>query len=729
MVVVGGGIAGAVSSALLAKAGVPTKWLAPASPLPERSASLDGSTVKRLDEALGLGPALLKAGVAHLGESYLWGARQRAWALPGAGGVHLSAPALRQLLTDAAHESGVQIEHGRATVVLAQDQRVLGVRTEHEDHEATVVMDATGNQALLGRHLGTTHAVADRRLVCSWGLIEGGGDGRRRVIAHADGWLVSAPSGPAQTCIGFVSDTETPDLPRFQRLLAAADLSGPMTGELQVAHHPALTHQSLAGDGWFLLGEAGCFVDPVFGRGLAWAVSTAAEASRAVLRGLDGGPPVLLASGEQYSRGRRAEYRSWLRLARYWYRNNPAVPGPFWNRQVAHDVTPGNTEIRAFVTTRGGSYSPDPLCAVVPPDHEKAMFSALGVTNDQVKRARQKRRPEQAWSRRDEEGGTRVNLPSKRGQPGKRVELFIASGCNLHCAFCCESDRIQRKAFMPWEELDKKLVAAAGAGIDVIQFMGGEATLHPRFPDALKRAKELGLGTYVITNLMRWQRRDFAEAVGPWLDEVMVSMHAGDAETGATVTGVSNWWKGFQVAAENAQDTLQGRVRASTVLTRHNVDHLEAIAGALLKFHPHAWVMGCAVPVEGTRVPAEDLNLTLTELKALRPRFEALSKRCAEAGCKLVFFSMPHCVLGPSLWDDSHDLWVGDQDLTDAAPSDADTVTFWSQADDLPRTRPVTLARTRAEECGDCSRKRLCGGHFAAYLRRHGAHELEPIHA
>ncbi|MCO4769219.1 MAG: radical SAM protein [Deltaproteobacteria bacterium] len=322
---------------------------------------------------------------------------------------------------------------------------------------------------------------------------------------------------------------------------------------------------------------------------------------------------------------------------------------------------------------------------------------------------------------------TRVNHPSKEGEAGRRLELFVASGCNLHCAFCCESDRIQKKAFMPWPELERKLLEAAAAGVDVIQFMGGEATLHPQFPDALKRAKELGMGTYVITNLMRWQRREFAEAVGPWLDEVMISMHAGDAETGHEVTGVRNWWRGFQVAAQNARETLRGRVRASTVLTRHNVDHLEQIAEELLRFEPHAWVMGCAVPVEGTRVPAADLNLTLTDLRGMRDRFVALSARCAARGCKLVFFSIPHCVLGPELWDDSHDLWLGDQDLSDNAPSAPESVTFWPKADDLSIPRPITLARRRSAVCDGCQRAELCGGHFAAYLDLHGDGELKAI--
>ncbi len=226
-----------------------------------------------------------------------------------------------------------------------------------------------------------------------------------------------------------------------------------------------------------------------------------------------------------------------------------------------------------------------------------------------------------------------------------------------------------------------------------------------------------------------WRQRDLADAAAPVLDEVMVSMHAWGEEQGAQVTGTAGWWRGFGEAAANARATLQGRVRCSTVLTRYNVDDLERIGDELMRFRPTAWVMGNAVPVVGTREEALDIDLSLTELKALRPRFEALSRRRAQGGCTLIFFAMPACVVGPNLWDDSHDLYIDDQDLSDGAADTVETVTFWSKADDLQRPKPVTLGRTRAAPCDDCVRASTCGGHFSSYFARFGTDELEPVRA
>lgn len=308
-----------------------------------------------------------------------------------------------------------------------------------------------------------------------------------------------------------------------------------------------------------------------------------------------------------------------------------------------------------------------------------------------------------------------------------RVELFISSGCNLHCGFCVESERIQHKTWMPWEEIQARLVAARRDGITLVQFMGGEATLHPRFPDALRAARALGLRTYVITNLLRWEDPSFAAAVAPYLDEIMISMHAWGPEAGQMVTGRASWWPAFLVAREQARATLRARIKGSTVLTRHNVDDLEDIGESLLTFRPTAWVMGLGVPVQAARWDVLDHGFRLDELHGLQPRFLSLSRRFRDAGSRLIFFCIPHCVLGPELWDDGHDDHVGDQDLGDGADGRTASVHFWSRADYLDGPGTVRLGRSRAEPCRDCTRRTRCGGWFTDALDRWGAEGLNTV--
>lgn len=321
-----------------------------------------------------------------------------------------------------------------------------------------------------------------------------------------------------------------------------------------------------------------------------------------------------------------------------------------------------------------------------------------------------------------------LHAPSPIQIPAKRVELFIVDGCTLRCAFCCESTRIERHTLMPWDTVVAQIDAAAAAGVTIVQFMGGEASLHPRFGDALRRCKEVGLRTYTITNLLRWEDAAFADAVAPWLDEVMISMHAWGTSAGAVITGREAWWERFQRAADNARRTLRATVKASTVLTRHNVEDIERIGDFLLEFHPTLWVMGNPVPVAAARADAIDLGLSLAEQRSMQPRLLALRDRARAAGCRLVYFCVPDCILGPKLWDDSHDRVVDNQDLSEGAPSDSASTFFWSQADFLQAPRPVTLARRRTERCAPCTHADRCGGYFGDFFQRHGDLDLEPIH-
>ena len=310
------------------------------------------------------------------------------------------------------------------------------------------------------------------------------------------------------------------------------------------------------------------------------------------------------------------------------------------------------------------------------------------------------------------------------GRPAWR-ELFIADACNIKCQFCCESLRIGQGTFMAWPEIERNLREYAAQGVRVVQFMGGEPSIHPRFADALRLSRDLGLRTYAIPNLLRWKSRAFAEEVGPLLDELMISMHAGARSSGATITGSAGWWDAFQVAVKNAKETLTGRIYGSTVLSKHSVAALEHIADTHIELGCQKWVMGNSVPIEGAPQTSLDLNLSLTQQRNSMDRFRALQKRCSDGGVELFFFCIPDCVLAEDLWPWSHDRMIHDQDLSGVSGGSA--VNFWSRTDFQEEdVRVVHLGRRFAPACEPCARKGTCGGYFGEYLDAFGDGELRP---
>ncbi len=320
------------------------------------------------------------------------------------------------------------------------------------------------------------------------------------------------------------------------------------------------------------------------------------------------------------------------------------------------------------------------------------------------------------------------NAEEKSGDPSWR-EIFIADTCNLKCSFCCESVRIGRGSLMSWEKMEATLRRYAEQGVSVVQFMGGEPSIHPNFADGLRLSRELGMRNYAITNLLQWRKRSFAEEVGPLLDELMISMHAHGEESGAKVTGREAWWAQFNEAVPNVRETLQGRVYGATVLSRHNVHDLERIAETFVSLRASKWVMGNSVPIAEAPLTSLEINLSLDEQRAEMDRFRELHKWTAERGCELIFFCMPDCVLVPDLWPASHDRMLHDQDLlgTGTAEPAESEVNFWSRTDFQDEAvRNVSLGRRYDEPCGGCVRRGTCGGYFDEYLTAKGNTELGP---
>jgi MoaA/NifB/PqqE/SkfB family radical SAM enzyme len=315
--------------------------------------------------------------------------------------------------------------------------------------------------------------------------------------------------------------------------------------------------------------------------------------------------------------------------------------------------------------------------------------------------------------------------PPKRAGKSERLELFLSDHCNIACAFCWESERNARHRFMPWEDVTRHIDAAAARGVELVEWLGGEASAHPRFLEALAYAREKGLRNYLITNLLAFSSERFARDACDYLDEIMVSMHAWGEEGGLRVVQRKGWWPAFQRGLVNLKAHFRGGVRVSTVLTRYNVDDLEKIADALLDLRPRAWVFGNPVPSGDGKSRFSELSLTLDEQRALVPRIQALRARCEAVGAQLMLFCFPHCVVGPDLWDITHDRFMDEMDLDLDDRWDED-VHVWPRAETITEIQPIRLARVRPPVCAPCERRKVCGGYFVTYLRERGVSELRP---
>jgi MoaA/NifB/PqqE/SkfB family radical SAM enzyme len=318
-----------------------------------------------------------------------------------------------------------------------------------------------------------------------------------------------------------------------------------------------------------------------------------------------------------------------------------------------------------------------------------------------------------------------VPVSRKEGTKADRLELFISDQCNIACAFCWESERNARHRFMPFPTITQHLDRAAARGVELVTWLGGEATAHPQFLEAVAYARDKGLKNYLITNLLAFSSARFAKVASSYLDELMISMHAFGQEGGVRVVGRQGWWATFQRALENVREHYRGPLQGSTVVTRYNVNDLERIADVMLSFAPRIWVMGNPVPSGDGKSRFAELALTLTEQRALVPRYAALAERSQAVGTQLLLFCMPHCVVGPELAAMTHDQFMDEMDLANDDRWD-ESVNVWPFAEAVTDIQPIRLARVKPSVCQPCTRRRQCGGYFVHYFHQHGIEELTP---
>lgn len=118
------------------------------------------------------------------------------------------------------------------------------------------------------------------------------------------------------------------------------------------------------------------------------------------------------------------------------------------------------------------------------------------------------------------QSATRTERARDYGPPRLIVEL--TNVCNLHCDYCLRDEdalyNSQAAFFSP--ELLARLMREAReeAGVRVVVFTGGEATLHPRFGEVLRAVGAEGFRCSFVTNGWHFERiwpavRDSREAI------------------------------------------------------------------------------------------------------------------------------------------------------------------------------------------------------------------------
>ena len=361
--VIGGGPGGSTAATLLARRGWRVILLERERfPRPHVGESLLPASMPVLEELGVLGQVESAGFPRKWGATMLWGREPEPWSwyfsetnrtYPHA--YQVWRPIFDKILLDNARAAGVHVREGRQVTgvdVVNGRGRSLDFRADDGSSgtiEAEWIVDASGQSAIVGRSLGLRRWDERFRNMAVYGYFEGSeklpepDDSNIFIESYADGWVWNIPLRRGMNSVGIVVDSEQGASgisncgvdEYFRRQLDSTSLSRKMlsnarlTGGPQVVKDWSYTSSETVGDGWILVGDAACFVDPLFSSGVHLAMMSAVMAA-AYLDASRNDPSMLVPAGRVYRELYHTEYSHFRELAALFYASNRTVESYFW---------------------------------------------------------------------------------------------------------------------------------------------------------------------------------------------------------------------------------------------------------------------------------------------------------------------------------------------------------------------------------------------------------------
>ncbi|HEY1921838.1 MAG TPA: NAD(P)/FAD-dependent oxidoreductase [Tepidisphaeraceae bacterium] len=314
-IVIGGGPAGSIAALALAKRGrkviVLEKAVFPRFHIGE---SFLPATFDRLKE-LGLEPALRKLPhVPKFGAEFAMGNGGTHLEIqfedgfcPGAETFNIERSLLDKMLLEEAARAGAEVRQPAIVKqIISMADGDVRIQTDSDEIRGRYLLDCSGQQTVIGRHLGTRKNADEPHLkkIAYFSQFEnvwrppGIKDGQPLIAMMDEGWFWMIPLNERVTSVGVVLDAEVarnvlqnekikPDqmlawgidrCPAVKERMTKA-VGRPMNNVLADFSYSCRPY---AGRGYFLIGDAATFMDPIFSTGVSVAVNGAMAVAKYV---------------------------------------------------------------------------------------------------------------------------------------------------------------------------------------------------------------------------------------------------------------------------------------------------------------------------------------------------------------------------------------------------------------------------------------------------------------
>ena len=229
--------------------------------------------------------------------------------LPGFPVFNIERSHFDKMLLDQARCAGAKVhEQMPVKEILRLEDGDVRVRTAQGEIQGRVLLDASGHGTLVGRHLNLRRNFTDPQLqkVAYFQHFEGverpegTTSGHPCIIMCEEGWFWLIGLSEHKTSVGFVTRpgfTKTLSIAPQALLSWAVQRCPVVRHRMRTATGPATNEvlsdfsyrcRPYAGKGYFMIGDAACFLDPIFSTGVTLAMMSARNAADlvgAVLKG------------------------------------------------------------------------------------------------------------------------------------------------------------------------------------------------------------------------------------------------------------------------------------------------------------------------------------------------------------------------------------------------------------------------------------------------------------
>jgi FAD-dependent halogenase len=329
-VVLGGGPGGSTAATFIAMQGHKVLLLEKQSlPAYKIGESLLPATIHGICAMLGVSEELKKANfVRKNGGTFRWGRSPAPWTFAFAQSSHISGPTsyayqverskFDLILIENAIRKGVDVRQNHSALgLLKEEDRFAGIEYSDENGNAGIararyIVDASGHQTPFARHVGERVYSKFFQNIAIFGYYLNAkrmpppNAGNIFCAAFQDGWFWFIPLSDTLTSVGAVVAKEhaakfkngheaalsefIEACPPIKDLLASASrVTEGQYGEVRVRRDYSYCHTKFWAPGLVLIGDAACFIDPVFSSGVHLATYSAFLAARSINTCLKGG--------------------------------------------------------------------------------------------------------------------------------------------------------------------------------------------------------------------------------------------------------------------------------------------------------------------------------------------------------------------------------------------------------------------------------------------------------